>query len=148
MENFPHRYKVSATAELEGEVSLQSDGLAAIPSAPPAQFGGPGDRWSPETLLVAAVADCFVLSFRAIARNSKLAWVSLNCEVVGTLDRVEGTTKFTEFKVRAALRVPSETKPERAQRVLEKSGQSCLITNSLSGKVHLEADIDVSGGSA
>lgn len=145
MEDFPHHYKVSATAELEGDVSLRSERVTSLPSAPPVQFGGPGDRWSPETLLVAALADCFVLTFRAIARTSKLAWISLSCEVIGTLDRVERVTKFTEFKVRASLRVPPGTKEERAHRILEKAEESCLITNSLSGKVHLETDIEVSG---
>jgi peroxiredoxin-like protein len=144
MENFPHHYKASAAAQPEGDVRLEGERLTPLSSAPPVQFGGPGNRWSPETLLVAAVADCFVLSFRAIAQASKLAWLSLSCEVVGTLDRVEKVTKFTEFKVRASLRVPPETKEERVRRILEKAEESCLITNSLSGKVQLEAEIKAS----
>jgi organic hydroperoxide reductase OsmC/OhrA len=31
------------------------------------QLGGPGGQWSPETLLVAAAAECFILTFRAVA---------------------------------------------------------------------------------
>ena len=139
MRYFPHHYKVAATAGPDGDVSLSGDGLDAIPSAPPAEFGGPGDKWSPETLLVAAVADCFILSFRAIAGASKLSWISLKCEVEGTLDRKEGATKFTEFVVRATLSVPQDTKEERAHRLLEKVEESCLIANSLSGTIHLDA---------
>ena len=139
MRYFPHHYKVAATAGPDGDVSLSGDGLDAIPSAPPAEFGGPGDKWSPETLLVAAVADCFILSFRAIAGASKLSWISLKCEVEGTLDRKEGATKFTEFVVRATLSVPQDMKEERAHRLLEKVKESCLIANSLSGTVHLDA---------
>ena len=96
-QDLPHHYRVAATARPEGSVDLASAGLEPISSAAPAEYGGPGDRWSPETLLVATVADCFVLSFRAIARASKLSWLSLNCDVEGTLARIEGTTKFTEF---------------------------------------------------
>jgi peroxiredoxin-like protein len=139
MQNLPHHYKVSAKAEPEGDVALECGGLDPIPSAPPAEFGGPGNRWSPETLLVAAVADCFVLSFRAIARASKLSWVSVNCEVEATLARDKGTTKFTEFKVKAMLRVPPDKDETRAHRILEKAEESCLITNSLSGPTHLDA---------
>ena len=139
MRYFPHHYKVAATAGPDGDVSLSGDGLDAIPSAPPAEFGGPGDKWSPETLLVAAVADCFILSFRAIAGASKLSWISLKCEVEGTLERKEGATKFTEFVVRATLSVPQDTKTEPAHRLLEKAEESCLITNSLSGTIHLDA---------
>lgn len=70
MENYPHIYRIVADAELDRDVILSGDGLDPLPSAPPAEFGGPGDKWSPETLLVASVADCFILSFRAVARAS------------------------------------------------------------------------------
>mgnify|MGYP003339189807 CR=1 FL=1 len=56
------------------------------------------------SLLCAAVADCFVLSFRAVARASKLDWTHLDCHVEGTLDRAEGTTRFTRYLTRATLR--------------------------------------------
>ncbi len=87
MQDFPHCYKIVAAAETDGDVSLACEGLDSIFCAPPVEFGGPGDRWSPETLLVAAVGNRFVLSFRAIARASKLSWISLECETEGVLDR-------------------------------------------------------------
>jgi len=142
MQDFPHRYAVAAQADAEGLVNLESARLPTLVSAPPSEFGGPGDRWSPETLLVAAVADCFILTFRAIARASKLAWVSLNCEVEGTLDRVERVTQFTEFRVRASLRVPPGTDEARAQRLLARAEQGCLITNSLKAKSSLSTTVE------
>ena len=142
MQDFPHRYAVTALAQTEGEVQLESERVPSLMTAPPAEFGGPGDQWSPETLLVAAVADCFALSFRAIARASKLPWLSLECAVEGTLDRVERVTQFTEIRVRATLRVPSDTDEDKARRVLDKAEQSCLITNSLKADSHLEATVE------
>jgi peroxiredoxin-like protein len=142
MQDYPHHYRASASAEAEGEISVESAGLPTLASAPPAEFGGPGDRWSPETLLVAAVADCFILTFRAIARASKLPWLSLRCEAEGTLERVERVTQFTGFLVRAALRVPAGTDEERARRLLERAERSCLVTNSLKGSSHLEAEVE------
>lgn len=146
MSEFPHHYKVAAAAGPDGDVSLTGNGLEAIASAPPVEFGGPGDKWSPETLLVAAVADCFILSFRAIARASKLSWTSLKCETEGTLERQERTVKFTSFVVHATLFVPEGTNQERAHRLLEKAEESCLITNSLSGKTHLHAIVNEASG--
>ena len=143
MQDLPHHYRVAATAKPDGNVALTSGNLDAISSAAPAEFGGPGDCWSPETLLVAAVADCFVLSFRAIARASKLSWSSLDCDVEGTLERSEGTTKFTAFKVTAKLGVPEGANIERAGRLLEKAEASCLVTNSLAGETHLSAEVVV-----
>jgi organic hydroperoxide reductase OsmC/OhrA len=142
MQELPHHYSVSATAGAEGDVAVEGDRLPAIASAAPAEFGGPGDRWSPETLLVAAVADCFILTFRAVARASKLPWNSLRCEVAGTLDRVERVTQFTGFQVRASLQVPAGTDEEKARRLLARTEQSCLVTNSLKGASHLEAEVE------
>jgi organic hydroperoxide reductase OsmC/OhrA len=143
MKNLPHHYAVAATAGTEGNVDLTSPGLTRIDSAPPAEFGGPGDRWSPETLLVAAVADCFILTFRAIARASKLDWVSLSCDVDGALDRVDNVTRFTEFRLRAVLDAPPGTDEQKALRLLEKSERSCLITNSLTAENHLDAEVRI-----
>jgi organic hydroperoxide reductase OsmC/OhrA len=145
MQDFPHHYKAAAFARAEGEIRLESAQLPVLHSAAPAEFGGPGDRWSPETLLVVAMADCFVLSFRAIARASKLDWLSLRCEVEGTLERIERVTQFTRFTVKAELHVAAGTDVERAHGLLEKSEKACLISNSLKGEKKLEASVKVVG---
>lgn len=141
MQDYPHHYKVVAAAGPDGDVSLAGNRLERIPSAAPAEFGGPGDKWSPETLLTAAVADCFILTFRAIARASKLSWNSLECDVEGTLERKDGATRFTEFVIHARLSVPEDTREERARRLLEKAEESCLVTNSLTSTTRLDAAI-------
>lgn len=139
--DLPHRYAVRAQTAAEGSVTLSSRGLADLESLPPLEFGGPGDRWSPETLLVAAVADCFLLTFRAIARNSAYAWTSLSCESEGVLDRAEGGVRFTEIRLRAELRAPQGADTERGRRLLEKAERSCLVSRSLATPVHLEAQV-------
>ena len=143
MNQFPHEYQVSAQAELTGSVSLSADGMPELTSAPPKQFGGPGDQWSPEDLLVASVADCFVLTFRAVAQASRLDWVGLEVSAEGLLERVERVTRFTRFTVSANLTVPEGTDPEKARRLLEKAEAACMITNSLSAKTHLETEVTV-----
>jgi peroxiredoxin-like protein len=141
MHNLPHRYGVQADASDTGTVRLASAGLADLETAPPVAFGGPGDRWSPETLLVGAVADCFVLSFRAIARASSVGWSALHVEAEGVLDRVDGVTRFTEIRLRARLTLASGADPSKAQRALEKAERSCMISRSLVAPVRLEAEI-------
>ena len=143
MQNLPHKYKVAASARADSQVKLASAGLEDLESASPAEFGGPGDRWSPETLLVAAVADCFILTFRAIARASKLEWISINCDVDAILDRVDGVSRFTAFHQRVVLDVAAGTNEAKAMRLLEKAEQACLITNSLNGNSHLAAEVRI-----
>lgn len=142
MQSFPHRYLATATAVDRGEIELETPGAPSLLSEPPIEFDGPGDRWSPETLLVASVGDCFVLTFRAMARGSKLPFVSLSCEVAGMLDRVDGVTRFTSFDIQARLVLPAEGDPEKARRLLEKAERGCLVSNSLNGEIRLAIDIE------
>ena len=144
MQDMPHHYRVSASAEADGNILLQENKLPHLVSAPPAEFGGPGDQWSPEHLLVASIADCFILTFRAVARASKLEWAAIESSAVGVMDRVDRVTKFTEFTVKATLAVSQGTDLDKAQRLLEKAEGACLITNSLSAECHLETEIIVS----
>ena len=141
MQDLPHRYEVTAASDPDENIIIRGENLPQLVSAPPAEFGGPGDQWSPEHLLVASVADCFILTFRAIARASKMEWTDLECTAEGVLDRVERVTKFTGFTVSATLRVPAGTDSDKARRLLEKAEGACLITNSLSAETHLEAEI-------
>ena len=145
MDAYPHHYKVQAAARTEGSVALASERLPTLSSAPPRQFGGPGDQWSPEMLLVAAAVDCLILTFRAIARASKLPWLSLDCDAEGVLDRVEGVTRFTEIRTNARLVLPAGGDPERARRLLEKAEKTCLITCSLKSESKLSTDVKIAG---
>ncbi len=144
MHPFPHRYVVNAAVRPVGDVPLSTDGVRIIESAPPKEFDGPGNQWSPEGLLTAAVADCFVLGFRAIAAASKYAWVSLETRTEGTLDRIEGRMRFTRFETHAKLLVPEGADIERAKKLLEKAEQSCLVANSLNSERHLIAEVTTS----
>lgn len=141
MHPYPHTYRTTATANADGLVTVASPGLPDLASSPPPEFDGPEGHWSPETLLCAAVADCFVLSFRAVARGSKFDWKTLDCRVEGILDRVDGTTRFTRYVTRATLTVPAGTDRARAQQLLEKAEHVCLISNSLNGATELACEI-------
>src|SRR5262245_38679045 len=99
MHAFPHRYSVSATAKPEGPILTVGAGLPMLQAALPVEFGGTGGMWSPEELLVAAVADCLVLTCRGIARSSRFQLLNVSCEVTGTLDRVDRLPEFTHFDV-------------------------------------------------
>ena len=141
MKPYPHVYRVDGSAEPEGLVALTASGLPALESAPPEEFGGAGDRWSPETLLVAAVADCFVLTFRAMASASRLAWTSLRASATGTLEQAEAGARFTAIQVEAFLALPGGD-DARGVRLLEKAERGCLIARSLRCPTTLVAHVE------
>ena len=139
-----HQYSATASIDPESLVTLEIDGLASMQSGPPKEFGGSGEQWSPEDLLVAAVADCFSLSFKAIATASKFPWTSLSCSATGTLDKVERSMQFTAVTIKASLTVPQDADIERAKALLEKSEKVCFITNSLKAEKTLEIEVTAS----
>ena len=141
--NFPHNYQADASAQVEGNVHLSCSDCTDLESAPPKEFGGPGNLWSPEDLLVAAVADCFVLSFRAVAGMSKYTWKDLACEVTGELDKSDTGVQFVGFKVKASLVVDGDADVERAKSLLQKAKGACFITNSLKAPAELEVEVTV-----
>jgi peroxiredoxin-like protein len=144
MEPFPHHYSVTASGDkAASNITVAASGLAALSTDAPSEFGGPGDQWSPESLLIAAVADCFVLTFRAIAQGSRLQWDTIQCQATGTLDRIDRKPQFTEIQLHITVTPQGDISAERVQRILEKAEEGCLITNSLSAAVSMTTDIQL-----
>ena len=141
MHPYPHTYAAAASGEPAGLVPVTSPTAPTLSTAPPPQFDGPEGYWSPETLLIGSLANCFILTFRALSRASKLSWVGLTCEIQGVLDKVDGVTQFSKFHTVATLAVTAGTDAAKAQQLLEKAEHLCLIANSLRGARSLEVRI-------
>ncbi len=89
----------------------------------------------------AAIADCFILTFRGVSRAAKFEWESLEARVEGTLERVSGSPQFTRYLTRATLVVKAGSDPAKAKELLERAEKVCLVANSLKGERMLEATV-------
>ena len=143
MHHFPHHYSVAVLVRPGEAVKLHAAELSEIESAPPKEFDGPGDRWSPEGLFTAAIADCIVLNFQGIAAHSKFTWTSLEARTNALLDRVEGKIRFTRIDTHIALVIPEGANPARARLLLEKAEATCPVSNTLNCEKHLTMEIEV-----
>jgi peroxiredoxin-like protein len=141
MKPLPHTYEVQLSGGGDGYAAISAAGMPDLQSAPPIDFDGPGDAWSPEHLLLAAVETCFLFTLRSVARASKLEFVSLELSGQGKVDRKDGATRFTEIVLRPRLRLSVGADKDRALRILEKSEKACLVSASLSTRVRLEPEI-------
>ena len=141
MKPLPHRYDVRLTGSPTGYAVLSTPGVPELRSAPPLDWDGPGDAWSPEHLLLAAVETCFLFTLRAVAKASKIDFLSLELAAEGTVDRQDGITRFTEIVLRPRLTVVPGTDRARAGWVLEKSEKTCLVSQSLSTPIRLQPEI-------
>ena len=141
MKPLPHTYTVELSGD-EGEYAVVSvPGTPALRTAPPKDFDGPGDAWSPEHLLMAAVETCFMFTFRALASASKLKFTSMRVSGEGVVNRAEGMTRFTEIVLRPQLTIASGTDRDRALRLIDKAEKACLVSASLSTPIRLEPEI-------
>ena len=76
-------------------------------------------------------------------RVKKLSWISLDCDVTSTLDRVNRVTQFTGFDMTAHLVVPVGEDTDRARHALEKAERNCLVSSSLKAAVALDATVEI-----
>jgi len=143
MLSLPHHYSIKVNGAPTGDLIASADHLPDLEVSPPLEFGGPGDKWSPEDLLMAAVANCLVLSFRAIAATSKLEWKSIECVSEGELNLVDGKMLFTKILSKVELVILSEDDRAKAEKLLHKAEKTCLISNSLSAELTLEPFITI-----
>jgi organic hydroperoxide reductase OsmC/OhrA len=114
-------------------------GIAKSSSAPnaihftsPPAFGGLEGRWTPEDLLLCAVASCYTTTFRALADNSKLVYTDLQVEVESAIRKADNGYNFGEVLIRANLTIPHEEERERAIKLLYKAKEKCLVSRALS----------------
>lgn len=142
MHPLPHRYDVVARGGPTGLLSIEATNLPTLEATAPAQFGGPGNVWSPEDLLVASVASCFILTFDTLAELSRLPWIEISCPTEAILEMADGKRKFTRFTLRPTLKLPRGADPKKAEHLLHKAEERCLITASLSSSVSLSATIE------
>jgi peroxiredoxin-like protein len=137
---YVYRVSASSTTPRSG-IAVADEIQPSIPFSAPPEFQGEPGCWTPEHLLVAAVAGCFVSTFSGIANFSKFEFLSLELEVEGTILKDEGGWRFTQINLRPRLKIALEKDRERANRLLEKAEKTCLVTRSLTSRAVLEPEI-------
>lgn len=131
--------------------SSGKSGLAKSDSAPnaihftaPPEFGGLEGRWTPEDLLLSAVASCYTTTFRAFAEYSRLEYSDLGVEVEGTVRKADSCYSFSEIVIRPKLTIVNDADDARALRLLNKAKGSCLVSRALSVEQVFEPRVQVS----
>lgn len=147
-----HEFKVNLkwTRERKGVLSSPelADGKSAtdnsIEVATPPEFPqGMPNIWSPEHLFTASVSSCLMTTFLAIAENSKLEFQTFECEAIGIMEKVERRFLMTEIILKPKVTITEEKDRDRIERVLLKSEEVCLISNSIKTKVSMETTVEV-----
>jgi organic hydroperoxide reductase OsmC/OhrA len=139
-----HIYRVNASSTIarSGIATAEEIQPSIIFSAPP-EFRGQAGHWTPEHLFVAGVASCYVSTFSGMADVSKFEFLSLNLEAEAILGKDEKGWRFTQVVLRPRLKIAQDTDRERANRLLHKAEEACLVARSLNCLITLEPEVAI-----
>jgi len=137
-----YRVVASWSSGKSGLVNSDSASHAIDFTAPP-RFGGMEGRWTPEDLLLGAIAACYMTTFCALAEYSKLRYLGLIVEVRGTLRKADRGYFFGEIAIRPRLTLVEGEEQQRALRILQKAAGTCLVSRLLAVEPAFEPQVQV-----
>jgi organic hydroperoxide reductase OsmC/OhrA len=143
-DNVEHQYRVTAWWT-SGRTGLAKSDTApnAIHFTAPAQFGGIEGRWTPEELLLAAVAGCFTTTLRAIATGTQIDFTDLEVEASATLRKMEIGYGLCEIVLRPTLRIGDAAESRHALDLLRRAERLCLVSRALAMPLRFEPQLEV-----
>lgn len=139
---FPHHYEVNLTWK-GGETSEISAGpRPVLPGGPPVQFDGTDEtRWSPEHLVLAALAQCLMLTWVSLNKRSQIPLKGWESKGESVLEKTKEGLVFTSFKLSVVLKTDA-SRVDEARRLLDSAKKYCIIANSLKTSPTLEAVVE------
>ena len=125
-------------------------GLAKCESSPntihfseAAELGGLEGRWTPEQLLLCALAGCFTTTFHDVARAAKFDYTDLEVEIEGCVRRNRSTgCNFSEILIRPRLTVHSEENCESGLALLRRTKSLCMISRAITVPQTLDPKVE------
>ena len=137
---FYYETEVEWKKEKEGQIG--GPNLPAVAVGAPPEFKGREGIWSPEHLFVASLNTCYMLTFLAVAENSKVPLVSFSSTAKGKLEKVPGSNyQIIEIVVKPRVVIASANDLGRMPRILEKAKENCFVSNSIKSTIKLEPEI-------
>jgi peroxiredoxin-like protein len=140
-----HTYHVTAwwTSGQTG-ITKSSSAPNALHFAVPPQFGGLEGRWTPEDMLLSAVASCFTTTFQTLADYTKFEFIDFEIQVEGKVARTDRGYCFTSIVMRPKLSVPEQTEQVRGMQLLKKAKSLCLVSRALSVSPEFDPQVEIS----
>lgn len=125
-------------------------GLAKCESSPntihfseAAELGGLEGRWTPEQLLLCALAGCFTTTFHDVARGAKFDYTDLEVEIEASVRRSRTAgCSLNEILIRPRLTVHSDDQRETGLTLLRRAKAACLISRAITVPQTMEPTVE------
>ena len=127
------------TGESRGMIELGA-GRQDLEVAPPPEFKGPKGLWSPEDLFVSSIETCFFLTLMFHLKQNKVKLFEYSSKADGRLERVDGKMWFSQVDLYPVL--VSDADRTKAEEILEKAEQDCLVARSIKTRIVLHPQVE------
>ena len=131
------------------QVIVRAAGKTDLMGSADKTFHGDADRWNPEELLVAALAQCHMLSYLHMAVRAGVVVTAYRDQAQGVMMQEGLGGRFVEVILRPVVTVSEAAMVDRARSAHAEAYQHCFIASSVNFPVRHEPTILVAGpGSA
>jgi organic hydroperoxide reductase OsmC/OhrA len=130
----------SGYREYGRQLVVSAEGPAPILGSADRPFRGDPDRWNPEQLLLAALAQCHLLSYLHVAVKNGVVVTAYTDDAVGRMVQEGEGGRFTSVTLRPRVTVAEESMVELAQTLHAEASRLCFIAASVSFPVAHEPE--------
>lgn len=120
------------------DVVIQADGPGEIAGSAAKPFHGDTSRWNPEQLVLAALAECHILSYLYVTGQAEIEVEKVSVRGELTLEagaeggQITSATLYPEVWVADAMQLP------RARELHDEAHKQCFIARSMNFPIHIE----------
>lgn len=120
---------------------FHAGGNPEIGLATPPDCGGPHNHWSPEQLLISAVAGCLMTSALCYLDKAGVDLRSYISNAIGTMDKTPEGLALTRVRVDIGITVADDSHMEKARKAAARAEKSCPISKALQCPVEVHAAV-------
>lgn len=125
------------------DVVLRAAGKPDLAGSADPTFRGDAGRWNPEEMLLAALAQCHLLSYLHSAVTHGIVVVDYDDSPVGTMSQVGQGGHFTSVTLRPRVVIIDAAQADLAREIHVEASTNCFIAASVNFPVHHEPVIEI-----
>jgi organic hydroperoxide reductase OsmC/OhrA len=126
--------------------TVVADGPPELPGSADPTFHGDRDRWNPEQLLLASLAQCHMLSYLHVCVGAGVVVTDYVDRATGSMrTEADGSGRFTEVTLHPEVTVADDSMVDAATRAHRRAHELCFIANSVGFEVRHEPVVRTAG---
>ncbi len=123
------------------DVLLRADGKPDLLGSADPTFRGDRSRWNPEEMLVAALAQCHLLSYLHSAVGHGVVVTDYTDDPVGTMTQEGQGGRFVDVLLRPRVTIADPSQADLAQQLHAEASRNCFIAASVAFPVRHEPTV-------